>query len=170
MKRLVIMMALAISALGVSAQTRGTVKQEGGYTNIRKGPGTNYPIVAKVKDGSSIYYSAGTNGWYKVYTDKMQFSGYVSASKIVTGNSRSNANANSTILKQYAFVKQEGGYTNIRKGPGSSYAIVEKVKDGSTIIVDTSFNSWVRVFRNNGSLIGYISASKLEYIESETFY
>lgn len=61
----------------------GQVKEEGGYTNIRKRPGTNYTIVGKVKDGSFILYSGNYDDkWLKVYTQKGELRGYMSGSKI----------------------------------------------------------------------------------------
>lgn len=61
------------------------VIREGGYTNARTGPGTDYPIMNKVKDGSDILY-AGTlrrGGWVEVYNVNGDYLGYMSCNKIV---------------------------------------------------------------------------------------
>ncbi len=75
--------------LPCAAQTRfGLVKDEDGYTNIRKGPGTRYAIVGKVRDGSCILCSGDYgDGWFKVYTQTGVFRGYMSASKIIVTES-----------------------------------------------------------------------------------
>lgn len=59
------------------------VIQEGGYTNVRQGPGNNYNIVTKVKDGSPIYYTTYNNQWHKVYNTSGQYLGYMHTSKVI---------------------------------------------------------------------------------------
>ncbi len=71
---------------------------------------------------------------------------------------------------KYALVKDEGGVTNVRKGPGTQYAIVEKVKDGSFILYSGNYDDkWKAVYTQQGKLRGYISGSKLEPLESPRF-
>ena len=60
-----------------------TVIREGGYTNVRQGPGSNYTIVTKVKDGSPIYYTTYNNQWHKVYNTAGQYLGYMHTSKVI---------------------------------------------------------------------------------------
>ena len=59
------------------------VIREGGYTNVRQGPGTNYAIVTKVKDGNAIYYTAYNANWCNVYNTAGQFLGYMHKSKVI---------------------------------------------------------------------------------------
>ena len=115
-----------------------------------------------------INFTPAVNGWCKVYTSYTDDSpqdliGYMAASKIVVPPRQG-------AWKMVAMVKQEGGYTNIRKGPGTSYAIASKVRDGSYVLVDVDFNgNWIKVYTQRGALRGYISASKLEVMESPSF-
>lgn len=60
-------------------------------------------------------------------------------------------------------VKREGGYTNIRSGQGTSYGIVEKVRDGSYIKVGSCYGQWYEVYNANGSIKGYIHATKIVF-------
>jgi len=159
MKRLMSFLLTFMLALAINAQTYATVKREGGYTNIRRGPGTNYGIVKKVRDGSGIYVGGYTGGWYEVYSGPNgRFIGYISSSKVVF-----NRNYNSASSGLYSVqVKREGGYTNIRRGPGTGYGIVDKVRDGSYIYINGQFsNGWAKVFYSNGSFRGWISRSKI---------
>ena len=66
MKKLLLMILAVMVMLPCAAQRSGLVKDEDGYTNIRKGPGTNYEIVDQVPDGMFINYGPGTGKWYKV--------------------------------------------------------------------------------------------------------
>lgn len=61
----------------------GSVIREGGYTNVRKGPGTNFAIVKKIKDGSPIYFTNYNNNWCVVYDNAGKMIGYMHASKVV---------------------------------------------------------------------------------------
>lgn len=63
----------------------GSVIREGGYTNVRKGPGTNYAIVTKIKDGSPIYYTNYNAKWCVVYNNAGNILGYMHSSKVVPG-------------------------------------------------------------------------------------
>ena len=169
MKKLLFLLLAAFIGLQCQAQMRmGLVKDQDGYTNIRKGPGTNYDSVDKVPDGMFINFTKGTNGWYKVYTtytsgEEQQFLGYMAANKIVVPPRQG-------AWKQVAMVKDEDGYTNIRKGPGTKYAIVDKVKDGSYILISGEYDdAWYKVYTQKGVLRGYISAKKVLRMESPEF-
>ena len=63
----------------------------------------------------------------------------------------------------YAHVIREGGYTNARSGPGTGYAIMNKVKDGSPILYSGRLvrNGWVQVYDTRGNYLGYMSANKI---------
>ena len=64
----------------------------------------------------------------------------------------------------------EDGYTNIRKGPGTRYAIVGKVRDDSYILCSGDFeDGWYKVYTQTGTFRGYMSAKKLEVTESPCF-
>ncbi len=169
MKRFFLALVVVLMALPSMAQLRwGLVKEEGGFTNVRKGPGTKYEIVCQIQDGMFLQFSAGTNGWYKVYetyTDgsSPQMLGYMSANKIVVPQ-------RSGVTKQVVHVVDEDGYTNVRKGPGTKYAIVDKVRDGSFILVSGGQeDKWLKIYTQRGAFRGYISANKVSFMESPTF-
>ena len=61
----------------------GHVIREGGYTNVRRGPGTNYGIVQKIKDGSPIYYTDYNSSWCVVYDRAGNALGYMHTSKVI---------------------------------------------------------------------------------------
>lgn len=67
----------------------GSVIREGGYTNVRQGPGTNYAIVTKIKDGSPIYYTVYNNKWCVVYDGAGNALGYMHTSKVIPSGASS---------------------------------------------------------------------------------
>ncbi len=88
MKKILLLVLAAMIMLPCAAQRAGLVKDEDGYTNIRKGPGTNYEIVDQVPDGMFINFGPGKGNWYKVYTSytdgsAQELIGYMHSSKVV---------------------------------------------------------------------------------------
>ena len=69
----------------------GIIKQEGGYTNVRKTPSLNGDIAIKLKDGSPILYNRYDASWCVVYNTSGQKLGYVHSSKIVADSPRAAA-------------------------------------------------------------------------------
>ena len=168
MKKMLLQILVAMVMLPCAAQRPGLVKDEDGYTNIRKGPGTNYAIVDKVPDGMFISFGLGQGKWYKVYTtytdgSEQELLGYIHSSKVVVPKRQG-------PCKMVAHVVDEDGYTNIRKGPGTRYAIVGKVRDDSYILCSGDFeDGWYKVYTQTGTFRGYMSAKKLEVTESPCF-
>ena len=169
MKKLVtFLLAVAMGMPCMAQMKMGLVKDEDGYTNIRKGPGTKYEIVDKEEDGMFINFTPAVNGWCKVYTtytgtDEQDFRGYMAANKIVIP-------PRVGPWKYVALVKDEDGYTNIRKGPGTKYAIVGKVRDGSCILISgEEGDRWYKIYTQKGVLRGYISANKVMRVDSPAF-
>lgn len=169
MKKLLLMILAAMFILPCAAQQAGLVKDEGGTTNIRKGPGTNYAVVEQVPDGSYISFSRGTGNWYKVYTtytdgSPQELIGYIHSSKVVVPKRQPG------VCKMLVYVNDEDGYTNIRKGPGTRYAIVGKVRDGSFILCSGDYeDGWYKVYTQSGTFRGYMSAKKVSITESPCF-
>ena len=168
MKKLLLMILAVMVMLPCAAQRSGLVKDEDGYTNIRKGPGTNYEIVDQVPDGMFINYGPGTGKWYKVYTSytdgtPQDFIGYIHSSKVVVPKRQG-------PCKMVGLVMDEDGYTNIRKGPGTRYAIVGKVRDGGYILCSGDYSDgWFKVYTQTGTFRGYMSAMKIQITESPCF-
>lgn len=165
------------STASTPSSANATVIREGGYTNVRSGAGSNYGVVEKIKDGSPIRVGRNVGGWYEVLDEQGGLRGYMHASKVVLNGQSSapaanvastNLGAHSSEQMMSVIVKREGGYTNLRQGPGTNYGIVQKVRDGSPIRVTinefcNTNHAWVKVYDDNGYFIGYISRSKIMY-------
>ena len=167
MRKFFVLLMLLSFAIGADAQTRAFVKQEGGYTNIRRGPGTNYGIVRKERDGNPILIGDNVGGWYEVYSSGGSFVGYIAASKVVFGGNQprrpryNRYNDGGGLISVQ--VAQEGGYTNLRNGPGTNYRIVGKVRDGSYVYTypGDGTGGWQRIYNGNGGFRGWMAKSKL---------
>lgn len=166
-KLLFTLLALAIVVPSM-AQKPGLVKDEDGYTNLRKGPGTQYDIIDQIPDGMFVYFTPGANGWHMIYTrnegaDDFEFLGFMARNKIVVPK-------RSGDLKKVGKVKDEDGYTNIRKGPGTKYDIVGRVKDGGFILYSGGSNDqWYKVYKQDGTFRGYMARNKIMKTASPSF-
>lgn len=52
--------------VGAQPKVSGTATVTGSVVNVRSGPGTNYPIVAKVRQGDVVTIQEQAFGWYRV--------------------------------------------------------------------------------------------------------
>ena len=168
MKKLLFTLLALATMLPATAQKPGLVKDEDGYTNLRKGPGTTYDIVDQIPDGMFVYYKAGPDGWNLIYTptegaESYEFIGFMAGNKIVVPKRNGDK-------KYVGKVKDEDGYTNIRKGPGTNYAIVGKVKDGGYILYSGGKEDrWYKVYKQDGTFRGYMARNKIMKTASPAF-
>lgn len=71
---------------GVPTITTGTGTVTGNNVNVRTGPGTNYPSVTKVNQGTVVTIKEQAFGWYKVVLPDGSTTGWI-ASWLVSGGS-----------------------------------------------------------------------------------
>ena len=64
-----LLLMLLLFKLPVQAQKMGMIQDPDGYTNIRKGMGTQHDIIGKLTTGERfLYYESTTSHWWKVET------------------------------------------------------------------------------------------------------
>lgn len=147
------------SAFSIDAQKYyGRVSDPDGYTNIRTGPSTNYPISCSYQSGYYLYYTPLSSGWSKVYsgTKSNTFLGYMHTSRIVRVNPNSGSSSSSgSRLKSGTIVDPRDNYVNVRKGPGTKYAIVSQLWVGTSVYYEGS-SGWVKVYNKNKQFLGYV--------------
>jgi hypothetical protein len=71
---------------GTAMGPSGTATITGTSVNIRTGPGTNFPIVTKVTQGSTVTISEQAFGWYKVVLPDGATTGWVASWLVDTGS------------------------------------------------------------------------------------
>lgn len=127
--------------------------------NVRKGPGTNYSIIGSLSGGSVVEVKEKSGGWVKVVLPNGStgwVSGqYVSSTNDSTSNSGSSQNNNSTSELGRVKVTISKGL-NIRKGPGTSNAIVGSLPVGSVVEVKEKSSGWYKIKTANG-IEGWVS-------------
>ncbi len=166
MKRVVILMVLMLSALGINAQQYyGRVQDSDGYTNIRRGPGTSYAIVRTYRSGDYLYYTPQSNGWSKVYSGvkSSTYMGYMHTSRIVrvNPNTGQTVSGSSTSMKSGTIIDPVDNYVNVRRGPGTKYAISSRLNVGTRIYYVPATSGWAKVYNTNKVYLGYVALSRI---------
>lgn len=150
------------SAFTIDAQKYyGRVSDPDGYTNIRTGPSTSYPITRTYQSGHYLYYTPQSNGWSKVYSGERSstFMGYMYSNRIVRVNPNSSASASSG-LRYGTIVDPRDNYVNVRKGPGTKYAIVTQLWVGTKVYFESG-SGWVRVYNTSKQYLGYVYRDRI---------
>lgn len=133
----------------------GQVVDPDGYTNIRKNPSTNAPIVRRYDSGNYLYYTPLSNGWSKVYSaDKSSsYMGYMHTSRI----KRVNPNSKPTSYYKKGYVVDPvDSYVNLRKGPNTSSSIVGRLNIGTDIYYIQTSSGWYKAYDLDYNYLGYI--------------
>lgn len=133
---------------------RGTVKCTS-YVNVRKGPGTNYTILARAVAGSQveIYQTkwVGSSQWGRM-TNGWICMDYVSLSS----DSQSGSGSTDTQISGTV----SGSNVNVRSGAGTGYSIVGRKNSGDVITVYERKISgglnWGRIGDNQWICLAYV--------------
>lgn len=160
MKRAVFAILMMVSALTVSAQKYyGRVSDPDGYTNIRRGPSTSSPIVRRYNSGEYLYYTPQGNGWSKVYSGAKSgtYMGYMSTSRIVRVNPNNSYDAPPRVSFMSGYITDpRDNYVNLRKGPGTNYAIVGRLEVGTYVYYSAGSSNWLKVYDRGRRFLGYV--------------
>ena len=133
---------------------QGTVKCTS-YVNVRKGPGTNYTILARAVAGSQveIYQTkwVGSSQWGRM-TNGWICMDYVSLSS----DSQSGSGSTDTQISGTV----SGSNVNVRRGAGTGYSIVGRKNSGDVITVYERKTSgglnWGRIGDNQWICLAYV--------------
>ena len=159
MKRIILSLVALLTVMTVSAQKYyGRVSDPDGYTNIRRGPGTNYGIVRRYYSGDYLYYTPQSNGWSKVYSGVRSntYMGYMSTSRIVKVGTNNSGNNTSDNLRYGRIVDPRDNYVNVRRGPGTNYAISTQLYVGTNVYYAKTSSNWYKVYNSKKQYLGYI--------------
>ncbi len=116
----------------------GYVHSSDGYANLRWGPGTNYPVIAKEYQGQQLWLLDQNGAWYRS-VDSAGRVGYVNRNLITLGSTVSNTYGKKGI------VRSNDGYASVRSGPSTSYAQLYTLTAGQSITAYTSNGEWLNL-------------------------
>ncbi len=159
MKRIIFTLFLVLSAISINAQQfYGRVISSDGFANIRKGPGTKYEIVKTYQSEDYLYYTPEKSGWSKVYTskDKSSYMGYM-YTKLIT-KVEDVVPDNMEIGK---ITDPVDTYVNVRRGPGTKYAISSRLDIGTEVYFVKEDANWAKVYDMDKKYLGFVSLSRI---------
>lgn len=163
MKRILLLIAVVALAIPTFGQQYyGQVVDPDGYTNIRKGPGTNYAITNHYESGDFLYYTPLKNGWSKVYSANKasSFMGYMATDRILRVNPTKSTSTANEVTYKGVITDPKDTYVNVRKGPGNNYAIATRLNIGTVVRYAKSTASWYKVYLG-GKCLGYVHKSRI---------
>jgi uncharacterized protein YgiM (DUF1202 family) len=109
--------------------------QSGGYVNVRKSANTTSDVLTRVLTGSSVTITGVSGRWYQVKVNGQ--TGYIYDTYLAEG----------TLAKTTVNV-------NMRKGPGTEFAVITTLASGSSITVISKSGNWSYV--KAGNTYGYV--------------
>lgn len=141
----------------------GRVTDPDGYTNIRKEPTTKAPIVRRYNSGEYLYYFPLKSGWSLVYSgaNTNTFMGYMSTDRIVRVNPNSTSQ-NAESYKTGYITDPVDTYVNIRKGPGTNFAITGRIDTGTDVYYQPATSGWVKIYNDDKVFLGYVAKSRVK--------
>lgn len=146
---------LAVILAGAAGLTLKAVAQESYVAttniNVRKGPGENYGVVAKIAKGTKVQVVGREGEWLKVQSKHGNPPGYIHGSYARPIVSQAKQTA-PDIKGSYSTLVE----TEVRKGPGSNYAVVAKIPRDTKVQVVGAEGDWLKVQSKHGNPPGYI--------------
>lgn len=134
--------AFAAVPLAAEAQTLVVNSPGDGFLNLRTGPGTQYNIIRKMFNGSSVEVLERSGGWVRVRHQSGAV-GWAFRQYLV----RPEASGN------WRTVYSPGdGYLNLRTGPGTKYQIIMPMYNGERVKVLDRNGNWLKVRHESGTV------------------
>ncbi len=131
--------------------------------NVRSGPGLGYDRYGTLKRGTKLYVLERRGSWLRCKTPGG--AGWLSDSVVTSDAATGRRLADEAPDPAKAFV--DGEIVNLRRGPGTKYDIIARLREGQTVWVLERQPSWAKVRVNNGAA-GWIARAYLKPPNSAT--
>ncbi len=156
--RILFFAVITVSALtfSASAKTAGKVSTQDGRLNLRQSPSTASAVIGSIAKGSWLTVEKKEGNWYLVEYEKGK-KAYASADYIT--------NYPKTVEGE---VTPGTGVLNVRSGPGTSYAVKDRIRDGQRILAVKSNATWAGIVYD-GNKTGYVAKAYLKRLVQENF-
>ncbi len=126
--------------------------------NVRAGAGTQFAKLGLLSNGTQVTYYGETNGWLQIsYQGK---TGYICKDYLtITTQATSNSSGNTggTSSNSAGSVKVTATTLNVRKGAGTTHAVIGTVSKGKVLTYTAESNGWYKI--NYNGQAGWISGT-----------
>ncbi|HHS93831.1 MAG TPA: SH3 domain-containing protein [Rhodobacterales bacterium] len=131
--------AFFAASLPAQAETLVVRSPGDGYLNLRTGPGTRYRIIRRMYNGSKVDVLEQAGNWVRVRHQSGDV-GWASLKYLKRPNTK--------WRKVYS---PRDGYLNLRRGPGTGYAIIMRMYNGERVKILDRKGKWRYVRHENGA-------------------
>ncbi len=133
-------LAASFHAGAAAAETLIVHSPGDGYLNLRTGPGTRYDILRAMAHGSRVETLEWAGHWVRVRHESGD-TGWCSSKFLARQASR------------WRYVHSaHDGYLNLRRGPGTRYAIKMRMYNNERVEVLESSGKWLKVRHESGTI------------------
>lgn len=146
-----------------SSNRKGKVVDVSTNLNVRKGPGTNYAVIAYIRNNTEVEILGEQGSWYKIKLHDGK-EGYAAKQYISIQSSSSSSSSNNNNKVSKGKVVNVSTNLNMRQGPGTNHSVVAYLLPGAEVTIKNNCNGWYFVEANISGKIktGYV---KSEYIK-----
>ncbi len=158
MKKTLLIFVMMLLALPMLADQGALVVDEGGTTNIRKGPGTNYGVALKIADGSFVWVDEYSNGWMRAYNSRGVYMGWISAEKVMVPPEE----CEFYYLGKISGTKTGRAFLRVSTDGGTdNYGTVA---EGKHVLCGHTINDVTAVYNQRGKFLGYVKTYLIKRI------
>ena len=108
-------------------QKEGIVEDPTGL-NVRSGPGMQYPVVEVIPDGSPVVIENQKGNWFKLDDERWAYYKLIKIMELQTGR-----------------VRGDIDFLNVRKGPGTSNAVVRRLFGHTLVKILDKEGRWLKI-------------------------
>jgi N-acetylmuramoyl-L-alanine amidase len=139
--RILTTLLLITFALAARAEVMIVNSPGDGYLNLRTGPGGKFAIIMRMYHGTAVNTLEYAGNWARVEHESGAV-GWAHRKYMV----RYDAGP-----AKYRVYSPNDGFLNLRTGPGTGYAVIERMYNGTWVQILERSGNWVRVFHEYGS-------------------
>lgn len=121
--------------------------------NMRKGAGTKYSVICKLKKNTKVNILSQKDNWYNIQ---------------LSNNKTGWVHKNYILLESNSFTEtyKKGVVTvsslNVRKGAGTKYSIIDKLKKNSKVNIVSLNGNWFKI-KLSSNKIGWVHKNYVKY-------
>lgn len=158
---------LASAAAAPSDTSNAVISSSDGFANLRKGPGTNYAIVAPLKNGTKAEIVSTSGSWSLVKVPSTNQYGYVYTKLLKAGTSSSGSTAVVNGAYTTGRINSSDGFANFRTGPSTSKSVIAKLYNNVMVSILATDGNWYKVQLSDAGQTGYVYKKLVETVKAE---
>jgi len=118
---------------------------------VRSGPGTQYKVIAEIKNGTKVNVADSEGEWLKIVSKRGNPPGYIQERYARPTGEPSKKRVS---FVQGSYIATDDAY--VREGPGFHYKSLAKITKGMKVHVVDQEGDWLKVQSKHGNPPGYI--------------